>query len=55
MTHESAVTLFIGLPPYTVFHNKHLLYCTQPMKMDHLEEWSYHDGNMTFTKKVASM
>jgi len=55
MTLESAVTFFIGLLPYTGFHNKHLLYCTQPMKLDHLEEWSYHDGNVTFMKQVASM
>jgi len=25
------------------------------MKLDHLEEWSYHDGNVTFTKQVATM
>jgi hypothetical protein len=57
MTLESAVTLFIGLLPYTGFHNKHPLYCTQPMKLDYLEEWewSYHDGNVTFMTQIASM
>jgi hypothetical protein len=39
MTLESVVTLFIGRLPYTTgFHNKHLLYCTQPMKLDHLDQ-----------------
>jgi len=32
MALESAVTLFIGPFPYKGFHNKHPMYCTQPMK-----------------------